>query len=59
MPSHRGMKSLCFSKIILVVVSMMFGGESGEKQADFKVDLVKLGNILYAVDKVKFKEAVI
>ena len=52
-------KSLLFTKINLVVVSIMFGGESREKQANFKVDLLKPDNILDAMYKVKFKEAAI
>lgn len=46
---------MLFGKIILVLVNTMFGEESGEKQGDFKVDLLKLDNILDSV--VKFKEA--
>lgn len=48
---------MLFNKIILVVVSIMFGWESGEKQADFKVDSIILGNMLDAVAEVRFKEA--
>lgn len=38
-------------KIILGVVSIMFGEESGDKQTDFRVDLIKLGNVLDSVVK--------
>lgn len=51
---YFGFLRILFSKMVLVVI--MHVAESGEKQADFRVDLIKLGNILDAMDKVKFKE---
>lgn len=46
---HRGKKEL-FGETVLGGVSIMIGEESREKRADLRVDLIKLSNILDAVD---------